>query len=575
MKVLIVDDDDAFRRSTARLLANHGYECIEAAGGTEARTALDNDSDVEAVLCDIQMPGESGIELLQKLTTDHPDVAVVMTTALDDPTMAGLAFEIGAFGYVVKPFDVNELLINLASALRRRSLELARRDHVSDLEQTITRTKALDGVIAGIGAASTAFPGGDDMIERLSYAISLRDDETGPHIERMSRCSAVLAEVVGFTRLTANDVRLATALHDVGKIGVPDSVLLKPGTLSAEERSTMQRHAQIGYRLLAGSKSELVGAAADIALSHHEWWDGGGYPRGLRGTEIPEEARIAAITDVFDALTSDRVYRPAVGLDEAIGVMAELRGRQFEPRLLDAFLDSMDAIVSIRDAYPDRDGDSRIRVVLVGDRGTLTQGASGLLESRPTIKVVGAAATIAEARVVAIAYQPDVVLIDFELPDGDGADATSQINAILPRAKVVVITSRTDDEALVRCVAAGCAGFVTRQESVESLVDSIHAAHEGDTVTPVSDLVPLIRRLPSTRRGLGAALRPREIEVLTLVASGLPNKQIAQRLTLSLNTVRNHVQSVLYKLHAHSKLEAVATAVREGIIDYPGKIADQ
>ena len=337
----------------------------------------------------------------------------------------------------------------------------------------------------------------------------------------------------------------------------------------------MQRHAQIGYRLLAGSKSELVGAAADIALSHHEWWDGGGYPRGLRGTEIVEEARIAAITDVFDALTSDRVYRPAVGLDEAIGVMAELRGRQFEPRLLDAFLDSMDAIVSIRDAYPDRDGDSRIRVVLVGDRGTLTQGASGLLESRPTIKVVGAAATIAEARVVAIAYQPDVVLIDFELPDGDGADATSQINAILPRAKVVVITSRTDDEALVRCVAAGCAGFVTRQESVESLVDSIHAAHEGDAVTPVSDLVPLIRRLPSTHRGLGAALRPREIEVLTLVASGLPNKQIAQRLTLSFNTVRNHVQSVLYKLHAHSKLEAVATAVREGVIDYPGKIADQ
>ena len=170
----------------------------------------------------------------------------------------------------------------------------------------------------------------------------------------MSRCSAVLAEVVGFTRLTADDVRLATALHDVGKIGVPDGVLLKPGTLSTEEHSTMQRHAQIGYRLLAGSQSELVGAAADIALSHHEWWDGGGYPRGLRGTEIPEEARIAAITDVFDALTSDRAYRPAVGFDEALGVMTELRGRQFEPRLLDAFLDSMDAIVSIRDAYPDR-----------------------------------------------------------------------------------------------------------------------------------------------------------------------------------------------------------------------------
>jgi DNA-binding NarL/FixJ family response regulator len=138
----------------------------------------------------------------------------------------------------------------------------------------------------------------------------------------------------------------------------------------------------------------------------------------------------------------------------------------------------------------------------------------------------------------------------------------------------VVVASHTDDDVLVRCVAAGCSGFVTKHESLESLVESIHAAHEGETVTPVSDLAPLMRRLPPTQRGLGASLRPREIEVLTLVASGLANKQIAHRLTLSLNTVRNHVQSVLYKLHAHSKLEAVATAVSEGVIDYPGKIVD-
>jgi DNA-binding NarL/FixJ family response regulator len=164
-----------------------------------------------------------------------------------------------------------------------------------------------------------------------------------------------------------------------------------------------------------------------------------------------------------------------------------------------------------------------------------------------------------------------VILIDFELPDGDGADATSQINAILPRAKVVIVTARTDDDALLRCVAAGCTGFVTKFESIASLVAAIHAAHLGETVTPVSDLAPLIRELQPTRRGLGASLGPREIEVLALVASGRSNKQIAQQLTLSLNTVRNHVQSVLRKLQAHSKLEAVATGVREGVIDYPGK----
>ena len=575
MKVLIVDDDVAFRRSTARLLAYQGYECIEAAGASEARTALADTQDVQAVLCDIQMPGESGIELLRDLTTDYRDVAVVMTTAVDDPQMADVAFEIGAFGYVVKPFDHNELLINLASALRRRGLELARRDHLSALEQTITRTKALEGVIAGIDDASSAFPDTDeDMIERLSYAISLGDDETRPHIERMSRCSAILAEAVGFTRLTANDVRLATAFHGVGKIGVPESVLLKPGTLSSDEHWAMQRHTQIGYQLLAGSNSVLVGAAADIALSHHEWWDGGGYPRGLRGTEIPEEARIAAINEVFDALTSTRVYRPAIGFDEAIGVMSELRGYQFEPRLLDAFLGAMDAIVTIREAYPDRRAETRVRVLLVGDRGTMTQNAVGLLESQPTIKVVGTTTTIAEARVAAIAYQPEVVLIDVELPDGDVADATSQMLAILPRGKVVIITSRADDDALVRCVAAGCSGFVTTHESIESLVESVHAAHDGEAVTPVDELLPLMRKLPPTQRGLGGSLRPREIEVLTLVASGLPNKQIANLLGLSLNTVRNHVQSVLYKLHAHSKLEAVATAVREGVIEYPGKTID-
>jgi putative two-component system response regulator len=575
VKVLIVDDDDVFRRTTARLLAYHGYECIEAVGGSEGRTALADTPDVQAVLCDIQMPGESGIELLRELTTDYHGVAVVMTTAVDDPHTAEVAFEIGAFGYVVKPFHINELLINLASALRRRDLELVRRDHLSALEQTITRTKALEGVIAGIDDASSAFPDIDeDMIERLSYAISLGADETGPHIERMSRCSAVLAEVVGFTRLTGNDVRLATAFHDVGKIGVPESVLLKPGTLSSDEQWTMQRHTQIGYQLLAGSNSALVGAAADIALCHHEWWDGGGYPRGLRGTEIPEEARIAAINDVFDALTSDRVYRPAISFDEAIGVMTELRSRQFEPRLLDAFLGSMDTIVSIRETYPDHRAETHVRVLLVGDRGAMSQSAVGQLESRSTIKVVGTTATIADARVVALAYQPDVILIDVALPDGDVADATSQMLAILPRSKVVIVTSRADDDALVRCVAAGCSGFVTEHESVESLVASIHTAYEGEAVTPVSELAPLMRKLPPTNRGLGGSLRPREIEVLTLVASGLPNKQIAQRLTLSLNTVRNHVQSVLYKLHAHSKLEAVATAVREGVIDYPSKNID-
>jgi DNA-binding NarL/FixJ family response regulator len=332
----------------------------------------------------------------------------------------------------------------------------------------------------------------------------------------------------------------------------------------------MQRHAQIGYQLLAGSTSELLQNAADIALTHHEWWDGSGYPRGLQGEEIPEEARIAAVTDVFDALTSNRVYRAGISFDEAIVVMSELRGRQFEPRLLDAFFGSMDEVASIREAFPDlEDVERRIRILVVDDHEIFAHSLVRLLGSRPELKVVGTAGSVSEAVVAALAYAPDVILMDFELPDGDGPQATEQIKALTPSVKVIMLTARTDDQALVRAIAAGCSGFVQKADAVDVLLEAIVAAHEGETVAPPSDLAPLLRQLRPTHRGLGADLTPREVEVLGLIASGSVNKQIAQQLGLSLNTVRNHAQNILYKLQAHSKLEAVATAVREGVLDYP------
>jgi putative two-component system response regulator len=561
--VLLVDDDEAFRHSTARILSSHGYQCIEAIDAVEARRALDAEPDVAAVLCDIQMPGRSGIELLGEITADFPDLAVVMTTGVDDPRIADMAFGSGAFGYVIKPFGANELLISLAGALRRQELESAQRAAVSALEKTIRRTRTLGGALDHIERA-------EDLLERLSRAVSLRDEETGRHIERMSRYSVLLAEASGFSGLASEDVRLATAMHDVGKIGVPDGILLKPGPLSREEYGAMQRHAQIGYQLLAGSPTELVRIAADISLCHHEWWDGGGYPRGLYGEEIPEEARIAGITDVFDALTSHRVYRPAIPIDEATAIMTELRGRQFEPRLLDAFLEAIDDIALVRDAYPDlEESQKRIRVLVVDDHEIFVQSLVRLLGTKPELKVVGTAGTVADSLVAAVAYVPDVVLMDFELPDGDGPLATKQIKALMPAVKVVMLTGRTDEQALVRAIAAGCAGFVSKTEAVESLLSVIVAAHEDETVTPTDGILPLLGKLRPTKRGLGADLTAREFEILGFMAAGLVNKEIASQLGVRLNTVRNHVQRVLYKLQAHSKLEAVATAVREGLISYP------
>jgi putative two-component system response regulator len=574
-KVLIVDDDDVFRQSLARILTGAGYASVEASDGRGARARLEAEPDIAAVLCDIRMTGESGLDLLAAITTDYPDLAVIMTTGVDDPSTAERAFETGAYGYLIKPFTTNEILIALAGALRRRELEADRRIDVRGFERNVTRLRSLRGVLSVIERGSPVVAADEEEnMERLSRAVSLRDEETGGHIQRMSRSSALLAEAVGLSNGSADEVRLATALHDVGKIGVPDTILLKPGPLSPSEYTTMQRHTVIGFQLLAGSTSSLLSVAAAIALGHHEWWDGGGYPRGLRGEEIPAIARIAAVTDVFDALTSDRVYRPALSVDAALAMMGKLRGRQFEPSLLDAFLDLLDDVAAIREAHPDRDEEPRIRVLVVDDHEIFVQSLVRLLSAHPGIKVVGTAATAAAAQAAVVSYEPDVVLMDFELPDGDGATATAAVKALLPRTKVVMLTGRTDPEALIRTIGAGCSGFVAKTEGVERLVGAIASANAGEQPTPIARLPRLLAELPPTRRGIGADLGARELEVLRLVALGASNRAIAEQLYISLNTVRNHVQNALYKLHAHSKLEAVAIAVREGVIERGPRAAD-
>jgi DNA-binding NarL/FixJ family response regulator len=215
-----------------------------------------------------------------------------------------------------------------------------------------------------------------------------------------------------------------------------------------------------------------------------------------------------------------------------------------------------------------------ISVLIVDDHAIFAHSLVRLLESHPRLNVVGTADSVASAATMAFELVPDVVLMDFELPDGDGPQATQLIKSMVPAIHVVMLTARTDDEALVRAIAAGCSGFVRKADSTDCLFGAILAAHDGELVTEVSELAPLLRQLPPTHRGLGADLTPRELEVLGLMASGLINKQVARQLGLRLNTVRNHSQSILCKLEAHSRLEAVATAVRDGIIAYPSKFGD-
>lgn len=351
-KVLVVDDEEPVRRLLQRLLTRAGYECDIAGSTAEARAAMTVDP-FDLVLTDMTMPGESGLDLVLYLSESFPDVATVMVTGADDVGLATTALELGAYGYIVKPFEANEILINVANALRRRTLEMENRQTRDHLEQMVReRTSELWNAIAKLERAeSETRASREETVHRLSMAAEFRDDGTERHIQRMSRYCGLLAELAGEDSELVDMIRVAAIMHDVGKIAIPDRILLKPGPLTPEERAEMQEHTTIGYRLLEGSASPFLQLAASIALTHHEWMDGSGYPNGLKAPDIPLEGRIAAIADVFDALSSDRVYKSAFPIGKAVDTMLEGAGSQFDPELLDLFLGSLDRVLGIREDY--------------------------------------------------------------------------------------------------------------------------------------------------------------------------------------------------------------------------------
>lgn len=333
-RVLVVEDDERIARFVGHMLESQGYVCVVATNATDASRLLDED-EPEVMLCDVNLPGASGLDLTRHASGAHQDTAVVMVSGLDDPAIADDALKLGAYGYIIKPFTANELLIAVANAIRRRALELESRARHEELETIVRiRTEALRR-------------SHEETIRRLAAAADWRDEETGRHIERMSRVSELIARKAGLGRERCELVRIASPLHDVGKIGIPDRILLKPGPLTAEEWGVMRTHPEIGRDLLSGSGAELLEVAALLAWTHHEKVDGSGYPRGLAGDAIPLEGRIAAVADVFDALTSDRPYRVARPTDEAVEIMREGRASHFDAELLDLFLDSLDEVAQI------------------------------------------------------------------------------------------------------------------------------------------------------------------------------------------------------------------------------------
>jgi putative two-component system response regulator len=352
--ILVVDDDEPGRELLVRILNEQGgYESSAAANAVEARELLSRRT-YAAAMIDCRMPGESGIEFLGHVRDHYPDTAAIMCTALDDPVAVRSAFKMGAFAFVVKPYRVNEILMSLSNALQQRAKQIQARSYIKELEDKVLhRTKLLRDALALIGGSGLApMDEEDEVIDLLSGALGGRDDETAGHIRRVSTYSALLAERVGLDN-PHDEIRLASTLHDIGKIGIPDAILQKPGSLGAEERGVMDRHTLIGNQLLSESQSRLLNLGATIALTHHEKWDGTGYPAGLAGDDIPAVGRVTAIADVFDSLTNDRVYRPALEVGEAVQVMRQGDGTHFDPGYLDVFLESIPTVISLRDKNPE------------------------------------------------------------------------------------------------------------------------------------------------------------------------------------------------------------------------------
>ncbi len=334
-RILIVDDEACVRTVMARWLEREGYACMAAASAQEA-LALMGREEFSLLMSDINMPGMSGIELLSRVREEWPFVATVMVTGVDDRDTAVHTMELGAYGYVIKPFEPNELIIAVANALERRRLALATVAHERRLERAVRERTA------------QVRRREEEIALRLVSASEYRDEETGAHIRRIGRYAYLFSQRLGWRPEQTDDLRIAAPMHDIGKIGVPDSILLKKGKLLAEEFERVKTHTVIGASILNGSDVSALQMAKDVSLCHHEKWDGSGYPQGLAGEEIPLSARLVALVDVYDALVHRRVYRPALPEAEALDIMQQGRGSHFDPALFDCFIDLLPEFRRIR-----------------------------------------------------------------------------------------------------------------------------------------------------------------------------------------------------------------------------------
>lgn len=362
MKILIIDDEDGLRRSLSAYLEDQGYDTLDGANGLIGLSLLRANMDsLSAILVDLNMPVMDGYAFLEHAKVEAPDIPIIVLSGVGVVEDALRAVRLGAWDFLTKPLlNLSVLGHTLDKALEKARLLRENRAYQTNLEELVRqRTDELERTRRQI-------------MHRLSRAAEYKDNETGHHVIRVGEIAAVLAQALGLDENACRNLRDCAPLHDIGKIGIPDEVLLKPGKLSPEEWKVMQNHCVYGCEILgpltskeeahrscqlwdkpSGEGNELLDLARTLALLHHERWDGSGYPLGLKGADIPLEARIVAVVDTYDALASERPYKKAFPEEKCLQIIKEEAGSHFDPDVVQAFFSNIDQIRAIRQKWND------------------------------------------------------------------------------------------------------------------------------------------------------------------------------------------------------------------------------
>lgn len=347
--ILIVDDNLLGQNMMSRVLRRKGYGTMSASDGRSALDMIFTETP-DLVLLDINMPGMDGFEVTTRIKSnpETSSIPVILITGLDTVDNHVRALEMGADDFISKTAAHAEIIARVRAHLRIKQLNDRIKAYQQNLEtQVALRTNQLNHALEQLRDASL------DTIFKLTAASEYRDTQTGTHIKRMSHYSALIAQKMGLKSKTVETILYAAPMHDIGKIGIPDRILLKPGKLDAGEWEIMKKHTTIGADILKGSNIGFVRMGETIARTHHEKWDGSGYPYGLKGRRIPLAGRIVALADVFDALTSKRPYKEAFSIEKANRIILEERGRHFDPDVVDTFFSIQDVILKIKETYQD------------------------------------------------------------------------------------------------------------------------------------------------------------------------------------------------------------------------------